>query len=375
MSEFTGLLLHLDGRSEITALTDERLPEGDTIVDVSYSTLNYKDAMVLNCLGRLVRSYPHVPGIDFVGTVAETSHPGLAPGDAVILTGWRVGETRWGGYAKRARVMGDWLVPLPQGMTPQRAMAVGTAGLTAMLAVMRLEEHGLSPDCGRPVLVTGASGGLGSVAISVLSHLGYAVAAVTGSAAQHTYLRNLGATEIVERQTLETPSGKPLNPEKWAGAVDAVGGKTLSNLVTELAYGSSVACCGNAGGIDLSTNVSAPPFARRESVGDRFRNVPDFHAAHRMGTPDAGTESGTSGRHDPRGGIERSARSRRETPERAGLRTNRRQRRGLTLELGPVGFSCPLPGPFLMTAPERDPLFLRHRADNASDEEVLLRSS
>jgi len=258
MSAFKGLLLSQEGkavRGEITALSDDRLPEGDTIVDVAYSTLNYKDAMILNGLGRLVRDYPHVPGIDFVGTVAETSHPGLAPGDAVILTGWRVGEIRWGGYAQRARVKGDWLVPLPQGMTPQRAMAVGTAGLTAMLAIMRLEEHGLTPACGRPVLVTGASGGLGSVAISVLSHLGYAVAAVTGSAAQHDYLKGLGATQIVDRAALETPSGKPLNAETWAGAVDTVGGKILSNLVTELAYGGSVACCGNAGGIDLSTNV------------------------------------------------------------------------------------------------------------------------
>lgn len=257
MTEFRALVLtEADGKvaAAIETLGEDRLPEGDVLVAVSHSDLNYKDGMILNGLGRLVRQYPHVPGVDFVGTVAASSHPEFKQGDAVILTGWRVGEIRWGGFAEYARVKGEWLVRLPGGLSPQRAMAIGTAGLTAMLAVMALEDHGLAPGQG-PVLVTGAAGGLGSVAVSLLAAAGHAVAAVTGRPEQADYLKGLGASEIVPRAALEQSSGKPLDPERWAGAVDAVGGAILGNLVTQLRYGASVACCGNAGGIALNTNV------------------------------------------------------------------------------------------------------------------------
>lgn len=257
MTEFRALVLtEADGKvsAAIETLTEDRLPDGDVLVAVSHSDLNYKDGMILNGLGRLVRQYPHVPGVDFVGTVAASSHPGFKAGDAVILTGWRVGEIRWGGFSEYARVKGEWLVRLPEGLPPERAMAIGTAGLTAMLAVMALEDHDLAPGAG-PVLVTGAAGGLGSVAVSLLAAAGHTVAAVTGRPEQTAYLESLGASEIVPRAALERSSGKPLDPERWAGAVDAVGGALLGNLVTQLRYGGSVACCGNAGGIALSTNV------------------------------------------------------------------------------------------------------------------------
>ncbi len=257
MTQFKGLVLREADKKvthAIETLTDADLPQGDVTIDVQYSTLNYKDGMIINGIGRLVRAYPHVPGVDFVGTVRQSDHPDFKAGDQVILNGWRVGEIHWGGFAQRARVNGDWLVNLPQGMSPLHAMTIGTAGYTAMLAIMALEDHGLVPS-ERPVLVTGAAGGLGSTAVSLLAQLGYKVAAVTGRADQAEYLKDLGATEIVARTDLETPSGKPLNRETWSGAIDAVGGKILGNLVTELAYGASVACCGNAGGIDLTTNV------------------------------------------------------------------------------------------------------------------------
>ncbi len=257
MTDFRALVLtETDGKvaAAIEQVAEDRLPEGDVLVAVSHSDLNYKDGMILNGLGRLVRKYPHVPGVDFAGTVVRSEHAGFKAGDAVILTGWRVGEVRWGGYAELARVKGEWLVPLPEGMTAARAMAIGTAGLTSMLAVMALEDHGLVPGAG-PVLVTGASGGLGSVAVSLLAGLGHHVAAVTGRPEQADYLKSLGAAEIVPRAELETASGKPLDPERWAGAIDAAGGALLGNLVTQLRYNASVACCGNAGGIKLETNV------------------------------------------------------------------------------------------------------------------------
>jgi len=257
MSTFQALMLRQEDKkvsAAIETVANDHLPEGDVTIDVTHSSLNYKDGMIINGLGRLVREYPHIPGIDMVGTVRDSSHADFAVGDAVILTGWRVGEIHWGGYAQRARVKGEWLVKLPEGMTPVQAMTVGTAGITAMLAIMALEDHGLTPEAGK-VLVTGAAGGLGSTAVTLLSRLGYEVAAVTGRAEQADYLKGLGATEIVMRSELEEASGKPLNREKWAGAVDTVGGKILSNLVTELAYGASVSCCGNAGGIDLNFTV------------------------------------------------------------------------------------------------------------------------
>ena len=254
---FKALLLEeADGKvtASIQELEDERLPEGDVTVKVEHSTLNYKDGMVIKGIGRLVRTYPHVPGIDFAGTVEESSHADFKPGDPVVLTGWRVGEMHWGGHAQKARVKGDWLVPLPDGLTSKRAMAIGTAGFTAMLAVMALEDHGLAPDGGE-VLVTGAAGGVGSVAVSVLAKLGYKVAASTGRAETHGYLKDLGATTIVDRQELAEPTNRPLDKERWVGCVDSVGGTTLARVLTQMSYRASVAAVGLAGGNQLETTV------------------------------------------------------------------------------------------------------------------------
>ncbi len=254
---FKALLLEeADGKvtSSLQDLDETRLPEGDVTVAVDYSTLNYKDGMILNGIGRLVRSYPHVPGVDFAGTVAESADPDFSPGDKVVLTGWRVGEAHWGGHAQKARVKGDWLVPLPDGLSAKRAMAIGTAGFTAMLAVMALEEHGVTPESGA-VLVTGAAGGVGSVAVATLAKLGYQVTASTGRAETHDYLRSLGATSLIDRAELSEPAGRPLDKERWAGCVDSVGGTTLAHLLTNIAYRGSVAAVGLAGGSKLETTV------------------------------------------------------------------------------------------------------------------------
>ena len=232
----------------------DRLPEGDVIVDVEYSTLNYKDGLCLTGNGGLVRNYPHVPGIDYAGTVAESSDDRYKAGDKVVLTGWRVGEVMWGGYAQKARVPADYLVPLPDGLTTKQAMAIGTAGFTSMLSVMALEAHGLK-DIGGPVLVTGAAGGVGSVAVAILANLGYDVAAVTGRPEQADYLKSLGATTIVPREELAEPSGKPLERETWSGCVDAVGGPMLAKVLTQMKYGGSVAAVGLAGGAKLPATV------------------------------------------------------------------------------------------------------------------------
>ncbi|HEX9374303.1 MAG TPA: acryloyl-CoA reductase, partial [Roseiflexaceae bacterium] len=243
------VLVQQDGatRAAIQDLDVGALPEGDVLVAVAYSSLNYKDGLAITGRGKIVRRFPMVPGIDFAGTVEESQHPEFKPGDPVVLTGWGVGERHWGGLAQKARVKGDWLVPLPQGLSLEQTMGIGTAGLTAMLAVMALEEHGLAPG-GREVLVTGASGGVGSVAVAVLAKLGYAVVASTGKAGAHDYLKSLGATEVIDRLA---PSGRPLDSERWAGAVDTVGGETLAALLPALAYGAAVAACGNAGGAEL----------------------------------------------------------------------------------------------------------------------------
>jgi len=230
------------------------LPEGDVLVRISHSGLNYKDGMILKGVGRLVRQYPHVPGIDLAGTVVTSTDGRYQPGDAVVLTGWRVGESHWGGYAQLARVRGDWLVPLPKGFTARQAMAVGTAGFTAMLAVQALEDHGLTPGSGE-VLVTGASGGVGSVAVALLAQLGHTVTAVTGRPENTEYLQQLGASTIVERASLAEAPAKPLLGERWAGCVDAVGGDMLAHVLAEMRYGSSVAACGLAGGPALRTTV------------------------------------------------------------------------------------------------------------------------
>jgi acrylyl-CoA reductase (NADPH) len=242
----------------VTAAVEEvdeaRLPDGDVTVDVEYSTLNYKDGLIIKNKAPLVRSYPHVPGIDLAGRVSDSAHPDYRPGDAVVLTGWGVGERSWGGYAQRARVKGDWLVPLPEGWRTDHAMAVGTAGFTAMLAVIALENHGLEPGAGE-VLVTGAAGGVGSVAVALLAKLGHHVTASTGRAASHDYLRGLGASNIIDRAELAEPSSRPLESERFAGCIDAVGGTTLARVLGQMKYRCSVAAVGLAGGSDLHATV------------------------------------------------------------------------------------------------------------------------
>jgi len=238
----------------VQELSDDRLPEGDVTVAVEYSTLNYKDGLCLSAGGGLVRKYPHVPGIDFAGTVEHSDDPRYRAGDKVVLTGWRVGEVHWGGYATRARVKADWLVPLPEGLTTRQAMAVGTAGFTAMLAVMALEDHGLAPGAGE-VLVTGAAGGVGSVAVALLAQLGYQVAAVTGRASLEPYLRDLGASRIIPRAELAETVKRPLEAESWAGCVDSVGGPMLARVLGQMKYGASVSAVGLAGGAQLPATV------------------------------------------------------------------------------------------------------------------------
>ena len=240
--------------ASVQEISTDRLPEGDVTVAVEYSTVNYKDGLCLGSGGGLVRTYPHVPGIDFAGTVEASDDPRYAVGDKVVLTGWRVGEVHWGGYAQKARVNGDWLVPLPEGLTTHEAMAVGTAGFTAMLAIMALEDHGLTPEKGE-VLVTGAAGGVGSVATAILAHLGYDVAAVTGRPETEGYLRDLGATRIVAREEIAETVKRPLEAETWAGCVDAVGGAMLARVLGQMKYGASVAAVGLAGGAALPATV------------------------------------------------------------------------------------------------------------------------
>lgn len=257
MGSFKALVLdEKDGKvsSSFKTLDAADLPAGDVTVRVTHSTLNYKDGLILNGLGRLVRKYPHIPGIDLAGTVEASDSSTYKAGDKVLLTGWRVGELHWGGYAQMARVKSEWLVPMPDGLTAQRAMAIGTAGFTAMLCIEALERHGLAKDKG-DVLVTGAAGGVGSVAVAVLAKLGYSVAASTGRADQHDYLTSLGAKSIVPRAEIAVEKPKPLQSERWNHAVDTVGGLVLANLVTALKYGTSVAACGNAGGNDFATTV------------------------------------------------------------------------------------------------------------------------
>ena len=238
-------------------IDEARLPEGDVTVAVEYSTVNYKDGLCIGPGGGLVRTYPHVPGIDFAGTVEASSDGRYKPGDKVVLTGWRVGEVHWGGYAQKARVQADWLVPLPDGLTTRAAMAVGTAGLTAMLSVIALEDHGLKPEKGE-VIVTGAAGGVGSVATAVLAQLGYEVAAVTGRPETGDYLIGLGASRIVPREEFAEVTRKPLEAEVWAGCVDAVAGVMLGRVLKQMKYGSSVAAVGLAGGAAIEGALITP---------------------------------------------------------------------------------------------------------------------
>ena len=245
-----------DGKTHasVQSMEESRLPEGDVTIDVEYSTVNYKDGLCIGPGGGLVRNYPHVPGIDLAGTVAQSAHSQYSEGDKVVLTGWRVGEVWWGGYSQKACVKGEWLVPLPDGISTRQAMAVGTAGLTAMLAVMALENQGLKKDNG-PVLVTGGAGGVGSVAIAILDKLGYEVAAVTGRPEAAEYLKQLGATTIVAREDINETVKRPLEAETWAGCVDAVGGPMLARILGQLKYGASVASLGLAGGPTLPATV------------------------------------------------------------------------------------------------------------------------
>ena len=273
----------------VQALDDSRLPPGEVTVAVEYSTVNYKDGLCMTPGTGLVRRFPHVPGIDFAGTVTASDDPRYAPGDKVILTGWRVGENYWGGYATRARVKADWLVPLPATLSTRQAMAVGTAGLTAMLAVIALEDHGLTPVRGE-VLVTGAAGGVGSVATAILAHLGYAVAAVTGRPDTEAYLRDLGAARIIPRAELADTVKQPLESETWAACVDAVGGAMLARVLGQMKYDGSVAAVGLAGGAKVPASIVPfllrgvnllgidsvmKPFATRVRAWDRIaRDLP-----------------------------------------------------------------------------------------------------
>ena len=239
---------------ELRELDDTELPDGDVTVNVEWSSLNYKDGMILRGIGRLVRTFPHVPGVDLAGTVESSDSDRFSPGDRVVLTGFRVGEAWWGGYAQQARVKSEWLVKVPDALTTRQTMEIGTAGLTAMLCVVALERDGLHPDAG-PVLCTGAAGGVGSYAVHLLGALGYTVTASTGRPETADYLRAIGATEVIDRAEIAEAPAKPLLSERWAGCVDAVGGATLAHVLAEMRYGSAVAACGNTAGNDLPTSV------------------------------------------------------------------------------------------------------------------------
>ncbi len=259
---FKGILIEKDEsgyRAAIKEIDEPRLPEGNVTVRVSHSTLNYKDGLAITGKGPVVRKFPMVPGIDLVGTVEESSHPEYKAGDRVLLNGWGVGETHWGGLAQKARLNGDWLIPLPATFSPQQAMAIGTAGYTAMLCVLALERHGVKPTDGE-ILVTGAAGGVGSVALALLSKLGYSAVAVTGRPQDSDYLKSLGAVEVIERSQFSSP-GKPLGKERWAGAVDVVGSHVLANVCATTRYRGVVTACGLAAGMDFPASVA--PFILR----------------------------------------------------------------------------------------------------------------
>jgi acrylyl-CoA reductase (NADPH) len=259
---FSGILIEKNEagqRVSATQLDEAQLPEGDVSVDVDYSTLNYKDGLAITGKSPVVRKFPMVPGIDLAGTVRESAHPEWKTGDRVVLNGWGVGETHWGGLAQRARLKGDWLVPLPPSLTSRQAMAIGTAGYTASLCVDALLKHGVKPDQGE-ILVTGSTGGVGSVAIALLTKAGFVVAASTGKASEGDYLKQLGAKVVIDRAELAAP-GKPLQKERWAGVIDSVGSHTLANACAQTRYGGAVAACGLAQGMDFPASVA--PFILR----------------------------------------------------------------------------------------------------------------
>ncbi|WP_025898189.1 acrylyl-CoA reductase (NADPH) [Sneathiella glossodoripedis] len=245
--------------AQLTEVAEDQLPEGDVTVSIDYSTLNYKDGLAITGKSPVVRKFPMVPGVDFAGTVEQSAHPDYKPGDKVVLNGWGVGEVHWGGLAQKARLKGDWLVPLPDRFDSRQAMAIGTAGYTSMLCVMALENQGVTPNDG-DILVTGAVGGVGSVAVSLLAKLGYSVIASTGRREEAEYLKSLGAKEIIDRSEL-SEKGRPLGKERWAGAIDTVGSHTLANVCASTKYGGTVAACGLAQGFDLPATVM--PFILR----------------------------------------------------------------------------------------------------------------
>ncbi|MGP5931740.1 acrylyl-CoA reductase (NADPH) [Corynebacterium glyciniphilum] len=264
---FTGVLIengnddedNNDYRATLRELDEQQLPDGDVTVRVSHSGMNYKDALAITGSGKIVRSFPMVPGIDLAGEVEQSDNPGYQVGDKVVLNGWGVGEKHWGGLAQKARVNGDWLVPLPDNFTPAQAMSIGTAGYTAMLCVLALERHGVTPEQGE-IAVTGASGGVGSVAVTLLAKLGYTVVAITGRPEENRYLEDLGASEILDRAEF-SEAGKPLQKARWAGAVDVAGSHTLANVLAGTRYRGVVTACGLAAGMDLPASVA--PFILR----------------------------------------------------------------------------------------------------------------
>ena len=259
---FKGILIEKDDagyRATLSDIDEAQLPDGDVTVNVQFSTLNYKDGLAITGKGPVVRKFPLVPGIDLVGTVESSSHEGIAVGDAVVLNGWGVGEGHWGGLAQKAKLKGEWLVPLPSAFTPKQAMAIGTAGYTAMLCVLALERHGVTPDKGE-ILVTGANGGVGSVAVALLAKLGYTVVASTGRPQEADYLKSLGAAEIIDRAQFSA-AGRPLAKERWAGVVDSVGSHTLANVCASTRYRGVVTACGLAQGMDFPSTVA--PFILR----------------------------------------------------------------------------------------------------------------
>jgi acrylyl-CoA reductase (NADPH) len=264
MDTFRALVISRDEATGSQTVAERQLAladlmPGDVTVRVSHSTVNYKDGLAITGKLPVVRRFPMIPGVDLAGTVLSSAHPGFTPGDRVILNGWGLGETHMGAYSQMARVNGDWLIPLPEGLSPAEAMAVGTAGYTAMLAILALERHGIGPERG-PVVVTGAAGGVGSMAVTLLSGLGYAVHAVTGRDSEHTYLRGLGAAEIIPRAELSGPA-KPLAKERWAGGIDTASGPVLANLLAATSRGGAIAATGNVSGFELNTTVA--PFILR----------------------------------------------------------------------------------------------------------------
>lgn len=255
---FKALLLTKHDDKSVTAaieeLDDDRLPEGDVTVDIDYSTINYKDGLIIENKAPLVRHFPHIPGVDFAGRVASSAHQAFKEGDDVILNGWGVGERQWGGLSERARVNGDWLVRMPAGWTARQAMAIGTAGYSSMLAVMELEDHGMTPANGE-ILVTGGAGGVGSIAIALLAKAGYDVTASTGRPESHAFLKSLGASQFIDRADLSADAGRPMESARFQASIDAVGGSTLARLLGQLKPQGAVAAVGNAGGNDVHANV------------------------------------------------------------------------------------------------------------------------